>query len=86
MATYNNIRTIVMELATTNFRMYPENYPLNSDGLATDEASENAQELAISYYEHRDELEVERDEKAGINKADYVDFVMDAFNSFLTNV
>jgi len=45
-----NVEQIIKELANDNFRMYPESYHLD-DNLATNEASENVQELGISYFQ-----------------------------------
>ena len=78
----SNVEQIIQELATQNFNMYNESYPIENN-LATDEATENAQELAISYFEHRNESEIVRDNNLSITKIDYIDFVMSAFSTWV---
>lgn len=79
-----NVKQIIQELARQNFRMYPASYPI-VDGLATDDAAINAQEVAIGYYDNRTELDRERDEELGITKIDYVEWVMEEFSTYVQN-
>lgn len=79
-----NAKQIIQELARANFNMYPHSYPL-VDGLATEEATINAQELAIGYHDNRTEIDAERDEELGITKIDYVDWVMEEFSTWVQN-
>lgn len=75
----------IYDLATENFNLYPESYPLNDDGTATDEASESVQDLATNYFENRTELDAERDEKADVTEIDYVEICMAAFAEWVQN-
>jgi len=77
-----NVEQIIKELANDNFRMYPESYHLD-DNLATNEASENVQELGISYFQHRNEHEIERDEELNISQIDYVEWCMEEFSNLI---
>lgn len=78
----NNVETIVRELASENFNLYPESYPIEN-GIATDEASENAQDLGSRYFEVRTENEIERDQELGITEIDYVEWVMEEFGAWV---
>lgn len=77
-----NIEQIIKESARRNFNLYPDCYHLENE-LSTEEATISAQELAISYWEHREEDEIERDEKFNISKIDYVEWVMQEFANFI---
>lgn len=77
-----NIKKIIKELATQNFNLYPESYPIVL-GLVTNEAAEAAQNLGIAYYQSRTEDEIERDEMNGITEIDYVEWVMEAFGEWV---
>ena len=78
-----NVQSIIRDLAYANFNMYPECYPLNEDGAATDEASMAVQDLASNYYDNRQEAEIERDEELGITETDYVEWCMAAFSNHI---
>jgi len=78
-----NVESIVKDLAYDNFNMYPESYPLNENGTATDEASMAVQDLASNYFDNRQEAEIERDEDLGITKIDYVEWCMNAFSNHI---
>lgn len=71
-----NIEQIIRELFRENYRLYPESYPTTDDGLMTDEGTICAQEVAKGYFDNRAQFEIERDEKAGVTKIDYVEWVM----------
>ena len=79
-----NVQSIIRELAHDNFNMYPECYQLNEDGTATDEAAMTVQDLALNYFNNRQNAEIERDEKLGITEIDYVNWCMDAFSDYIT--
>lgn len=79
-----NVQSIIRELAYDNFRMYPQCYPLNEDGTATDEASMAVEDLALNYFDHRQDAEIERDEELGITEVDYVEWCMAAFSGYIT--
>lgn len=80
-----NVKQTIQELAGQNFNLYPEMYkPVN--GLATEESILTAQQVAISYWEHREEDEIERDEDLGITKIDYVDWVMAEYETYVQNL
>lgn len=79
-----NVESIIKDLAYDNFNMYPESYPLNENGTATDEASMAVQDLASNYFDNRQEAEIERDEELGITEMDYVEWCMNAFSNHIT--
>lgn len=79
-----NVKQIIQELARQNFALYPESYPLENS-LSTNEATINAQELAIAYWDNRLETEEERDEALNISKIDYVNWVMEEYETFVQN-
>lgn len=74
----------IKALATENFNLYPENYPLTTE-VATDEATEAAQDLAVSFFENKNEGEEIRDEQEGITQIDYTEWVMEAFAEWVQN-
>lgn len=78
----SNVEQIVQEVATENFNLYPEDYPIEN-GVISSEVAEFVQDLAINYYENRTELDAKRDEVAEVTKIDYVDFVMAAFSTWV---
>ena len=77
-----NVEQIIKELANQNFNLYPESYP-RLDGLATNDATENAQDLAAGYFDNREELDKTRDEELEITKIDYVDWVCEEFGKWV---
>jgi len=78
----SNIEQIIKELARDNFRLYTESYPLENN-LASLEACENLSELAMNYWNSRDESEIERDRAERVILADYFIWIQDAFNELL---
>lgn len=72
----SNIQQIITDLFRANLNIYPEHYPLTDNGLMSDEGTMQAQEVAKAYWSNRNEEEIERDEKAGVTKIDYVEWVM----------
>lgn len=69
----------IQDLFKDNLNLYPEDYPLemvNGEYLASNEASEMASDVAESYWEHRQEHEVERDEKNNVELIDYVEWCL----------
>jgi len=74
------ISIIIKELATENFKLYPENY------LASLEDAKNAVvSLAEGYFENRNETEVKRDEQANVELAEYVDWCAAAYCFWLSD-
>ncbi len=78
MTNYQNIETIIRNLANENFSHYPESYNFNPDGTMTDDCAENLGSLANFYYEHRTEYEIERDKNANVHLEDYLNIVTNA--------
>ena len=72
----NQIRNIIQDLAKENFSLYPENYP-HIEGEFTEEAKESMNDLAVGYWENRNEEEVLRDEKNEITLKDYFIWIRD---------
>ncbi len=71
-----NIEQIIRELFKENYRLYPDSYPITEDGLMSEDGTTCAQEVAKGYWAERNGDEIERDEKAGVTKIDYVEWVM----------
>lgn len=67
------------ELFTQNLNSYPDSYPLTSENLATNEASESVADWAKNLFENRTELDRERDEQYNITITDYVEAAFSAF-------
>ncbi|QHS58634.1 hypothetical protein [Chitinophaga agri] len=67
----------IQELAMGNYRSYPEDYGVNVQDVST-----NVQSLARGYWDSREIKEVDRDEKLGINLADYQEWTQEAFAAF----
>lgn len=65
-----NVKQIIQELASENFEIYPESYPIEDNEFSY-EAAENMQELAKGYWDNRDENEIERDSDLGITLEDH---------------
>jgi hypothetical protein len=76
-----NVEQIIRELFRENLRLYPESYPLTNQGGATQEASESVEGVASGYWDNRDELEVQRDQKLAITRVDYLEWCMNEFLS-----
>jgi hypothetical protein len=79
-----NVEQIIKELFRQNYNLYPESYPLNENGEAENEASENVADVAKGYYANRTESEIERDEQLGITEIDYVEWCMAEFSAQIT--
>lgn len=79
------IKTAVQELARQNFRLYSEDYEI-IDLQASAEAIENVKELAINYFENDTEQEAKENAELGIDKSDYVDWVMDEFDKYVQDL
>jgi len=77
-----NVETVLRELANQNFNAYPEDYP-RTEGEATDEATERAQDLALDYWENRNEHEIKRDDNLAVSKIDYVEWVCAEFSEWV---
>jgi hypothetical protein len=70
----------IQELATGNYKSYPEDY-----GVNVQDARANVQSLANGYWDSREDSEVHRDEKLGINLEDYKQWTQEAFIAFMKN-
>lgn len=70
-----NIKQIVQELFRENYRLYPESYPVASDRQLKLEGAMAAEDVAKGYWKERTELDIERDEQAGVTEQDYISWV-----------
>lgn len=70
-----NIKQIVQELFRENYYAYTEHYPVASDGQLKLEGAMAAQDVAKGYWKERTELDIARDEQAGVTEQDYVTWV-----------
>ena len=79
------IEKIIKNIATERFNLYPEDYPLlkGLDLLGEEHRTSRLRDLALCLYEDRNEVEIERDEKAGITKVDYIDNVIQAHTAWM---
>jgi len=80
---YQLAKQAVTELAKEHFSLYPEDYPIEN-GMATNEASENVSDLAKGYWDHRTELDTQRDEDGSVTLIDYVEWCQAAFAAQLS--
>jgi hypothetical protein len=60
-----NISQIIRELFRENVRLYPEDYKVHADAINM------AKESAKSYWDNRNEIEIERDNEAKVTLQDY---------------
>lgn len=77
MNTRQNIQNIIRDLASENFSFYPECYPIEN-GKPTQECLDALDFLAESYFENRNEDEIERDQNANepVTIEDYKNWVL----------
>lgn len=73
----DGVKHEIQELAMGNYRSYPEDY-----GVNVQDVKANVQSLAKGYWDSREIKEVDRDEKLGINLADYQEWTQEAFAEF----
>lgn len=74
------VKHAIQELAMGNYRSYPEDYGVRSGRVA-----ENIVSLAKGYWDSRENKEIQRDEKLGINLEDYKQWTREAFEEFMKN-
>lgn len=74
------VKHAIQELAIGNYRSYPEDY-----GVKAKDTTANVQSLAKGYWDSRENKEVQRDEKLGINLDDYKQWTQEAFAEFMKN-
>lgn len=85
MNTRENIQNIIRDLASENFTAYPECYPIEN-GKPTQECLDALDLLAESYFDNRQESEIERDQNAinePVTLEDYKNWVLLKFESFI---
>ena len=83
-----NIQNIIRDLASENFTLYPECYPVE-DREPTEECLEALNILAESYWDHRLEEEIERDSNAvggEVTLEDYKNWVLSKFESYIESL
>lgn len=78
-----NIKQIIQGLFRENYHLYPNSYPVASDGQLKLEGAMAAQDVAINYWKERTELDIERDEQAGVTEQDYVQWVHTELESLI---
>lgn len=76
----NNVKQAIQELAIGNYISYPQEYE-----VATDEATDSIQSLAKGYWDCRDDKEINRDERLGIDLDDYISWTLEAHAAYLEN-
>ena len=81
-----NVEQIIKDLATANFNLYPENYEVKYKKFCTGEGNVVAQGIAEGYWYNRTEEEVIRDRNLSIIKADYEEWVMRAYETYVLQV
>jgi len=74
------VKHAIQELAIGNYKSYPEDYSVQKS-----ESAENVQSLAKGYWDSREDKEIHRDEKLGINLEDYKHWTQEAFEEFMKN-
>ena len=76
--TKNDIKRIIVALFKDNYRRYPENYTHPSGAIF------RAIEAAKSYWDNRNEQEIERDKKAHVIFAHYRKWVLEELKELVT--
>jgi hypothetical protein len=76
----NSVKQSIQELALGNYNSYPQEYE-----VATETAADHIQSLAKGYWDCRDDKEIVRDEKLGINLDDYIAWTFEAHAAYLEN-
>jgi hypothetical protein len=74
----NNVSRIIIDQASQNITLYPDSYPIEGDRLSY-EGTLNLLSLAQSYWDTRNETEIQRDDTLNITLEDYVNWVGEAF-------
>jgi hypothetical protein len=69
----DNVKQVIQELARQNFNQYSEDWV--NDVYDT-------KDIAIGYYENRDQYEVERDAELNITESDYINWVDSEFKNW----
>jgi hypothetical protein len=80
MSKKEGVKHEIQELAMGNYRSYPEDYNTQVSDIA-----ENVESLAKGYWDSRDDKEIHRDEKLGIDLEDYKHWTQEAFQEFMKN-
>ena len=70
----------IQELAMGNYRSYPDDFSVTAVDTTT-----NVQSLAKGYWDSRENKEIERDERLGIQFDDYRQWTQEAFREFMKN-
>jgi hypothetical protein len=78
-----NVEQLIKQLTRECINAYPDAYPVNIDGTATDVASMAVADIASSYWENRNENEIERDENLNITESDYVEWCLETFSDLI---
>jgi hypothetical protein len=73
-----SVKQSIQGLAMGNYRSYPEDY-----SVAAVETTVNVQSLAKGYWDSRENKEIERDERLGIQFEDYKQWTQEAFHEFM---
>jgi hypothetical protein len=75
------VKHSIYEQAMGNYKSYPADYE-SADTVATEA---NVSSLAKGYWDSRDDKEVHRDEKLGINLSTYQQWTHEAFDAYMKN-
>lgn len=75
----NNIKQIIVDLFRQNWLLYPEDYKEPKAAKIMAIAS------AKSYWDNRNEIEIERDKEAGVKFKDYRQWILDKLKELEEN-
>ena len=79
MSKKESVKHEIQQLATGNYKSFPEEYI----DIATEEAEENIRSLAKGYWDSRSEKEITRDDRLGLHLEDYTQWAHEALEKFL---
>jgi hypothetical protein len=79
-----DVEQLIKELTRDCVKAYPEAYPINLNGTATDVASMGVADIASSMFAERNVIEIKRDENLNITESDYVEWSMQAFSELIS--
>ncbi|TWI81036.1 hypothetical protein [Chitinophaga japonensis] len=76
--TKENVKRSIQELAMGNYSSYPQDYD-----PAKQETNINIRSLTKGYWDVRDDKEIQRDNKLGIQLEDYEQWTQEAYNTYV---
>lgn len=76
---YQHKKRIIQELFRENLRLYPESYPADLQ-----ESLIHCANVALGYWDNRNDLEIEEEQGTDISKIDYVLFCIEEYGNYIS--